>query len=140
VFVGATVCSIAVRSLIALIVLAAVLAGCGSSDEKQARATIAAELRALESEDWNAVCELRTAAGRREFLRASLRPNAQSCAAAWTPAPGSNEPILVIKFKRPTRRLSGVDVKGVVATARYDDGSGQRLRKIGGRWLIDGTL
>jgi hypothetical protein len=127
------------RPLIALIVLAAVLAGCGSSDEKQVRATIAAELRAQAKHDWNGVCDLRTAAGQRDFLRTSLRPNAGSCAEAWTPAPSGNEPIVTLEFKAPTRRLTDVDVEDAVATARYDDGSLQRLRKIDGRWLIDAS-
>jgi hypothetical protein len=78
-----------------------------------------------------------SAAGRREFLRASLRPDANTCAEAWTPAPAGNEPIVTFEFKPPSRRLTGVDVANSVAHARYDDGSVQRLRKVGGRWLID---
>jgi hypothetical protein len=113
------------------------LAGCGTSDEERVRATIAADLRAHDRDDWNRVCALRTAAGRREFLQASLNPDANTCAEAWTPAPGGNEPIVTFEFKRPSRRVTDVDVANAVAQVRYDDGFVQRLRKVGGRWLID---
>jgi hypothetical protein len=45
-----------VRPLTISIFVVAVLAGCGTSDEERVRATIAAELRAHEREDWNGVC------------------------------------------------------------------------------------
>jgi hypothetical protein len=126
-----------VRPLTAPIVLVVAVAGCGTNERERVRATIAAQVRGYASQDWNAVCDLRTAAGRRELLRGSLRPDAKTCAEAWTPASGGNEPILTFNFKPPLRPLMGVDVANDVAHARYDDGSVQRLRKVGGRWLID---
>jgi hypothetical protein len=126
-----------VRTLPLLIGLVAVMAGCGGSEEKQIRATLAADLRAFEAQDWNAICALRTPAGRRKFLRASLRPDAKTCAEAWSPGPGGNEPIIEIKLTRPARHLSGIDVDDDVARVRYDGGFAGSLRKVGGRWLID---
>jgi hypothetical protein len=125
------------RRLTIPVLLVVALAGCGGNDEKRVRATIAAESRALAAEQWNAVCALRTAAGRREFLRTSLRPDAKTCAEAWTPAPEANEPILTVKLSPSKRRLTDVDVDGDVARARYSDGSVVRLRKVDGRWLVD---
>ncbi|HWK27559.1 MAG TPA: hypothetical protein VNS09_13410 [Solirubrobacter sp.] len=119
------------------IVLAAAFAGCGTSEKERVRATIAADLRAQEREDWNAVCDLRTAAGRRELVRTSLRPDAKTCAEAWTLPTGDNEPILSFELKSAERRLADIDVDKNVASARYDDGFVQRLRKVRGRWLID---
>jgi hypothetical protein len=126
-----------VRQRTVVILLVSAFAGCGTSDEQQIRATIAAELRAYERQDWNAVCRLLTAAGRHEFLRTSLRPDAKTCADAWTPAPGGNEPILTYKFEPRKRRVTDVEVDNDMAHARYDDGSVKRFRKVRGRWLID---
>jgi hypothetical protein len=125
------------KQLFIVIVLFAAFAGCGTGDEKRVRATIAADLRAFESQDWNAACDLRTVAGRRELVRSSLRPDAQACADAWTPASSGNEPIVTFRFEPSPRQLSDIDVDNDVARVRYNDGSLQRLRKIGGRWLID---
>ncbi|WP_028063754.1 hypothetical protein [Solirubrobacter soli] len=113
------------------------LAGCGGNDEKQIRATIADEGRAYANKDWDAVCAGRTAAGRREFLKTSLRPDAKTCAEAWTPDPTDNEPIVAITFIPSKERLTGIDVDGDTARARYSSGSVTRLRKVDGRWLID---
>src|SRR4051812_22954347 len=123
------------RALPILIGFAAVMTGCGAGEQKQVRATIAADARAYEGHDWNAVCSLRTGAGRREFLRASLRPTAPTCAEAWTPAPGGNEPILSFEFKRPEHRPAEIDGDDDVAHVRYDDGAVEALRKVNGRWL-----
>ena len=66
------------------------------------------------------MCALRTELARREFLFCT---------------PPDNEPI--VTFLVGTNRVTDIDVDDAQATARYDDGSITRLRKVDDKWLID---
>jgi hypothetical protein len=116
-----------------LIILAALLlAGCGD-EEKQVRATLAADRKAGERRDWDAMCALRTEAGRRELAFCVAEPPNES----GTETTVGNEPIVTFSFKSPP--LRELEVDGDQATARFDGGPTQRLRKVDDRWLIDGA-
>ena len=107
---------------IGLIIFAALLlAGCGDG-EQQVRATLTADRKAGERQDWAAMCALRTEAARRELLFCT---------------PPENESIATFLVGTDRDTDIDIDVDDAQATARYDDGSITRLRKVDGRWLID---
>jgi hypothetical protein len=127
------------RRLVASVLVLLAVAGCGASSQQEIQATLRADHAAWDRGDYERACALRTEAGRREWRLLGAAP---TCVAgirrvAEPPvADLSNVTVALIAVERSTLR-SRIRVDGdraVVWRGRFPT---ERLRKVGGRWLID---
>lgn len=113
------------RRFTVLAFLTFAVAGCGSADDERAiRATLEARNAALTTHQFERACELLTDAAQREW----------GCVLPDNTTLG-NEAIVTFNFRTP--RIADIDVDGDRAEVRYGSGEPTRMRKVGGRWLID---
>jgi hypothetical protein len=96
------------------------------------RTAVRSYLGALSARDWSRACRLMTAEARRGLADAAGVPCARALAAGATPE----------ELASARREVAGADVRirGTAATLGPLGTAQQslRLRRVGGRWLVDG--
>jgi hypothetical protein len=114
------------------------IAGCGGSDRPKAtpadgvRSAVRAYIGALSAQDWSRACGLMTPTARRDLADAA----GASCARALADGAAPEE---LASAQREVAG-AGVRIRGTAATLGPLGTAQQavRLRKVGGRWLVDG--
>ncbi|MBE2318175.1 hypothetical protein DVA67_019495 [Solirubrobacter sp. CPCC 204708] len=128
-----------------LAVLAVVLAGCGAPEQQHVQQALRDYDRAWEQLNYDAACARMT-----EALRRAYAGDARDCAegirtlashAEETIEPSDGEPLgeaILVSLDAETVANEEIRIQGDTATVYTDHGWTQQLRKVGGRWLIDG--
>jgi hypothetical protein len=125
------------RPFVVLVALTA--AGCGASAQQHVAAAVRAEKAAWDRGDFEAVCAMRTEAGRREWSRLGGAP---TCAEGIRRVAGSSPPdlpnvtVATLSVELSSAR-SRIRVDGDRAIVYSGGFPAERLRKVDGRWLID---
>jgi hypothetical protein len=128
------------RAVAAVLLAAAGVGACGGADRPRAtpeaavRASVARYLRTMADRRWARACSLMTAGARRDVAAAAGAP----CARALADGAALDGDELATA----ARAVDGADVRidGAVATVGPLGGLAVplRLRRVGGRWLVDG--
>jgi hypothetical protein len=109
------------------------LAGCGASEERQVRDTMDAANRAFLDGDGKKVCSLLT-----PETRDTVGEFEGDCASAIERA-RSNVPANVMSKAFAKTHIRSVKITGRAAVVEYEGGlHNSTLRKMAGRWLIEG--